>query len=220
MKKDRSDSDRILAEADKQRFDLPESRRIERFRQVTRQRQRGLMVIMEDVHNAHNLAAIARSCDAFGVQQIGAILEDPEHFDPAGTVKITSASASKWLDYQIYQQGSHKALTLLKDQGWHIMATVADESSHSLYDYDFAQYPQLALLVGNERHGLSRTALALADSHVYIPMVGMIHSLNVSVATAIILAEITRQRNASDTDFTLSDAEAEALVYEYIKRDR
>lgn len=220
MPKKRSNSDLLIAQTEAPNDKLPTPRRMARFWDVARNRQRGLMVVMEDVHNPHNLAAIARSCDAFGVQQLAAILDNPEHFDPAGRHNITSASASKWLDYRIVDGGTQHGLQTLKREGWHIMATIANEGALALYEVDFAQLPQLAVLVGNEHAGLSQNAVALADSRVYIPMMGMTQSFNVSVATAIILSEVTRQRNASPQNFRYTEAEAEALVQAYMLRDR
>ena len=192
--------------------------RLERVRYAARQRQRGLMVLMEDVHNPHNLAAIARSCDAFGVQDIGFTATHQNLFDPEQVGKVSSSSASKWLDYHIYTDGTRACLESLKADGWQIVATVATPDAISIYEMDFAQIEPMVLLVGNEHAGLSDEAIALADHHVTIPMRGMIQSLNVSVATAITLAEITRQRDASPQRFTVDDDEAQALLVEFIRR--
>jgi tRNA (guanosine-2'-O-)-methyltransferase len=193
-------------------------RRLRRIIQIARQRQRGLMLIMEDVHNPHNLAAIARSCDAFGVQNLAFTLENNELFDPQHTGKITSASASKWLDYRIFENGTQPALTTLKNEGWHIMATDLMPGARSLYDVDFCAYDRLALMVGNEHAGISPKAREMADSFVKIPMQGMIQSFNVSVAAAIALSEITRQRQTCETDFHLPDDDAEALIADFVLR--
>lgn len=200
------DSDKILAESD------CTAARKARIADVVRNRQRGLMVVMEDVNNPHNLAAIARSCDAFGVQQIAFTLENHDLFDPVEVGRVSSSSASKWLDYRIFEDGTGSCLRTLQAEGWHVAATAMHEAAQPLQSVDFTQVDQLALLVGNEREGLSPTALEMADSHIYIPMVGMTRSFNVSVATAILLWEITRQRNASEYDFTISEGEAARLI--------
>lgn len=195
-------------------------RRRHRIEQVINQRQRDLMVIMEDVHNPHNLAAIARSCDAFGVQTLGFTLENSELFDPSDTGKATSTSASKWLDYRVFEQGTEHALTTLKAEGWHILVTVIDDDAPTLYEADLLQYDKLALLVGNEHAGISPTARRLADSTLTIPMMGMIQSFNVSVATALILYEINRQRRASGDDYGLSETSRAELFSEFVRRTR
>ncbi len=192
--------------------------RREKLRRVVELRQRGLMVVMEDVYNPHNLAAIARSCDAFGVQQITFSLQDQRRFDPRDKGLIVSSSASKWLDYRIFEEGTETCLTTLQAEGWHIMAALAGENIPSLYDVDLTQYDKLAVLMGNEHAGLSQHAGHLADSAVTIPMRGIIESFNVSVATAVILSEITRQRQASEKDFSLPEDELEMLYGEFLRR--
>lgn len=193
-------------------------RRQRRIAETVQQRQRGLMVIMEDVHNPHNLAAIARSCDAFGVQDVSFTVQDHNLFDPKEIGRVSSSSASKWLDYRIFMDGTADAFTTLQAEGWHIMATVAGDDIPSLYDLDLAQHDKLAVLVGNEHTGLSPKAVEMADSHMTIPMRGMIQSFNVSVATAITLAEVTRQREASPRNFAFSDDEIAALMLDFVGR--
>lgn len=192
--------------------------RLEKIINVATHRQAGLMLVMEDVHNPHNLAAIARSCDAFGIQQIAFTMEDEDLFDPIEVGKISSATASKWLDYRIFENGTHDALTTLKNEGWHIMATWVNPEAKSLHEIEFAQYDKLALLLGNEHSGISKTAIELADSYMYIPMAGMIPSFNVSVAAALSLFEITRQRLASEKDFFLPEDEARKLIADFAMR--
>ena len=191
--------------------------RAEKLRAVASQRQRGLMVVMEDVQNLHNLAAIARSCDAFGVQQIGVTVANPANFDPQAG-KAVSTSASKWLDYRLFEGGTAACIATLRAEGWHVMATALREDALDIYEADLAQHEKLALLVGNEKEGLSATAVQLADSVLTIPMLGMIQSFNVSVATALSLYEITRQRRASGRDYRFSDAEAKALLSSFLGR--
>lgn len=193
-------------------------RRLQRVIHTVANRQRGLMVIMEDVHNPHNLAAIARSCDAFGVQDVAFTMENEDLFDPKGVGKIVSASAAKWLDYRVFDTGTHHALTTLKSEGYHIAATWVNPDARDLYAVDFTQYDKLALMVGNEHAGISPAAIELADSAIYIPMRGIIESFNVSVAAAITLAEIVRQRNASETDFLQDDATALDLAHDLVIR--
>jgi tRNA (guanosine-2'-O-)-methyltransferase len=195
----------------------PTASRLERIKHAAYHRQRGMMLMMEDVYNPHNLAAVTRTCDAFGVHDIAYTIEQHDEFDPKQTSIVTSGSASKWVDYRLFETGTVDALNMLHAEGWFV-AAVADDDAVPLYDMDCTQYDQLVLLVGNERRGLSDTAVRMADRKVVIPMLGMIHSLNVSVAAAIMLSEITRQRQASPKRFTISDDEAEALIVNFIHR--
>ena len=193
-------------------------KRLKRVIETASQRQAGLMMLMEDVHNPHNLMAIARSCDAFGVQNIAFTMEDENLFDPKQLGKVSSASASKWLDYHIFENGTREALTTLKSEGWHIMATWVNPDAKSIYDIDFAGHDKLVLMVGNESAGISQAAIEEADSYMYIPMQGMIESFNVSVAAALSLFEANRQRRASEKDFSLSDEALHDLVSDFVVR--
>lgn len=193
-------------------------RRLRRIIDTATKRQRGLMMLMEDVHNPHNLMAIARSCDAFGVQEIAFTMEDENLFDPKQIGKVSSASASKWLDYRIFENGTRNAMNTLKAEGWHIMATWVNPDAKSIYEVDFPQHDRLVLMVGNEHAGISQTAVELADSYLYIPMMGMIESFNVSVAAALTLFEATRQRRASTKDFSLSNEAVHDLVADFVVR--
>lgn len=193
-------------------------RRLKRVIETASKRQRDIMMLMEDVHNPHNLMAIARSCDAFGVQNIAFTMEDENQFDPTQIGKVSSSSASKWLDYRIFEHGTRDALTTLKSEGWHIMATWVNPDAKSIYEVDFTAHDKIVLMVGNESIGISEVAVELADSYVYIPMEGMIESFNVSVAAALTLYEASRQRRVSDKDFSLPDDAFRELVADFVVR--
>jgi tRNA (guanosine-2'-O-)-methyltransferase len=195
-------------------------RRLQRIVETATNRQRGLMVLMEAVKNPHNLAAIARSCDAFGVQHLAYILHKDGLAGALDDGDISSATAAKWLDYRPFEYGTKAALTTLKAEGYHLMATWVNPQATSIYDVDFTQHEKLVLMLGSEWHGLSETAVKMADSHLYIPMMGMLESFNVSVAAALSLFEISRQRRASPKDFSLPEDEGRQLIAEFIRRSR
>lgn len=190
--------------------------RFEKIQRTVEARQAGLMVVMEDVYNPHNLGAIARSCDAFGVQNLVVIFENQDEFDPKEEAVASASSANKWLDYRL-MQGTQESIQALKDEGWYILATVPDRDAPSIYHADLTQR-NLALLVGNEHAGVSPEAQALADSTITIPMRGMIESFNVSVATAILLYEITRQRQVHPENFALDEDATRTLMEELVRR--
>jgi len=190
--------------------------RFEKIQRTALARQSGLMVIMEDVYNPHNLGAIARSCDAFGVQDVTVVFENQDPFDPREEGLGSALSASKWLDYRL-MHGTKSSMGTLKDEGWHVLASIPDRDAPAIYDADLT-HPKLALLVGNEHAGVSDAALQFADQTVTIPMQGMIESFNVSVATAIMLYEITRQRRQSPHDYTLPEDTALDLMWDFSLR--
>ena len=189
--------------------------RAERMRQVAAARQRGLVMLMEDVYNPFNLAAIARTCDALGVQSLGFMCQSRDVFNPQEAGALASRSAAKWIDYTLYEGGTQAVLTRFKSEGYHVVAAVPAPDAVPLTSADLTQ-ERLLLLVGHERRGLSAEAKALADTRVVIPMVGMVQSLNVSVATALVLYEIVRQRGARHR---YTPQEAEALVQRWMTRE-
>ncbi len=191
----------------------PTEARLNKLKRAAQLRQPGLTVVIEDVFDPHNLGAIARSCDAFGVQDLHVIFENSAEFDPKAVGKNSSTATNKWLRYHQHHD-SEMALRSLQAQGWQIVATALDDNAESLYEADFCQ-PCLALLLGNERDGLSQKALDLADRRVTIPMRGIAQSLNVSVTASLFLYEITRQRRSRCPELLQSSEKQAAQTLDY-----
>lgn len=162
-----------------------------KIKAVMARRQKNLTVVIEDIYDPHNAAAIWRTCEAYGVGKVHLIFDKQDPFDPKKVGKSSSATANKWLDFETYFN-TEECLTNLKKQGFKIVATVLNKQAKNLYE--FAWPEKIALLVGNEHSGLSEQAIRLSDYQVYIPMQGMVQSLNLSVATAIFISEIYRCR--------------------------
>lgn len=165
--------------------------RLQKIKNMMAQRQQNLVVVIEDIYDPHNAAAIWRTCEAYGVGKVHLIFDKQDPFDPKKVGKSSSATANKWLDFETYFN-TEECLTNLKKQGFKIVATVLNKQAKNLYE--FAWPEKIALLVGNEHSGLSEQAIRLSDYQVYIPMQGMVQSLNLSVATAIFISEIYRCR--------------------------
>lgn len=167
---------------------MASDRRMEKFRAVLRRRQPDLTVVIENVHDPHNVSAILRSCDATGVMEVQ-LVYDTEEFPDIG--KKSSASAKKWVGRRKFTSVKECYATLRKE-GFAIYATRLSQQSKSLYDLDLTG--KVALVFGNEHRGVSEEAAELADGNFQISMVGMIQSLNVSVACAVSVFEAMRQR--------------------------
>jgi tRNA (guanosine-2'-O-)-methyltransferase len=169
------------------------SRRQERVRSVLERRQPNLTLILENVHDPHNVSAILRSCDAVGVLQVHAVysIEAPP---PGMFARQTSASAAKWVDV-VRHDAISTCVAELRESGFQVLATALGKESRPLHEWDLTR--SVALIVGNEMRGVSDEALTLADGLIEIPMVGMVQSLNVSVASAVCLYEALRQRLAA-----------------------
>lgn len=190
-------------------------RRRQRIEEVARRRQSDLTLIAEQVHKPHNLSAVIRSCDAVGIGTIHAV-------QPTGgvpTYNTTSASAEKWVDVVVHGDVTG-AIKHVRERG---MKVYAAHLSQAAVDYREVDYvAPCAVLLGNEREGVSPTAAALADAHIVIPMLGMVQSLNVSVAAAVILFEAQRQRRAAGRydEPSLTPAELEALTERWLANRR
>lgn len=167
---------------------MASERRVARLEYVLQHRQPDLTVVMENIHDPHNVSAMLRSCDAAGVWE-AQLLYNTDAFPKIG--KKSSASAGKWIERRKFKTVA-ECYGKLRSEGFRIYATRLDERAASLYDLDLTQ--KIALVFGNEHRGVSDEAALEADGLVQIPMYGMIQSLNVSVACAIALYEAVRQR--------------------------
>ena len=189
-------------------------RRVAKLTQVLRHRQPDLTVVMENIHDPHNVSAMLRSCDAAGVLQVQ-LLYTAEKFPRIG--KKSSASAGKWVERRKFQ-AVEECYATLRNEGFTIYATHLDEQSVPVYEVDLTR--KVAIVFGNEHRGVSEAAASLADGNIRIPMVGMIQSLNVSVACAIALFEAVRQRLAGGhydkAKFTEQDLEK--MLEEWLRR--
>lgn len=169
---------------------MKSERRLARLEFVLRRRQPDATVVMENIHDPHNVSAMLRSCDAAGIMEVQ-LLYTREKFPKIG--KKSSASAGKWVERRKFESVKTCFGTLRKE-GYRIYATRLDATAKSLYDLDLTK--KVALVFGNEHRGVSDEAAAEADGLIRIPMFGMIQSLNVSVACAVSLFEVARQRLA------------------------
>ncbi len=166
-------------------------KRISKIRSVLRHRQPDLTIVMENIHDPHNVSAMLRSADAVGVMEVQLVYTH-EEFPKIG-IK-SSASARKWVSRRRFAS-IDECYSSLRSEGFHIFATRFGKESDSLYSLNLTQ--PVALVFGNEHRGVSDEASEKADGNFIIPMVGMIQSLNVSVACAVSLYEAFRQRTVA-----------------------
>ena len=162
--------------------------RLQKIISTATSRQFSLHVVMENIHDPHNVSAIFRTCDAVGVPKIS-LLYTFESFPRIS--KTSSSSANKWIDVEKYND-TKNCYDQLRAQGFKVYASMLNKNAVNIYDIDLTQ--KIALVFGNEKRGVSAEAEKLADETFYIPMRGMIQSLNVSVAAAVTLYEAQRQR--------------------------
>lgn len=161
--------------------------RFHRMKAVLARRQPDLTVLMENVHKSHNFSAILRNCDAVGV--LDAHVVPPQ--EGLNLHQGTSAGTRKWI--RVHRHATVRdAVAHLHGQGFRVLAAHPSPTALDFREVDFTK--PTAVMMGAELDGVSDEGLALADDHVVIPMGGMVHSLNVSVATALLLYEAQRQR--------------------------
>jgi tRNA (guanosine-2'-O-)-methyltransferase len=155
---------------------------------VIKSRQKSLHVVLENIHDPHNVSAIFRTCDSVGIGKVS-LVYNLDEFPKIG--KKSSASAYKWVEKEKHKN-IKECLGSLKKKKFKIFVSSISDDSKSIYDLDLTQ--NVALVFGNEHRGVSSEAESLADEKFIIPMHGMVQSLNVSVAAAVVLYETLRQR--------------------------
>lgn len=187
-------------------------RRTKKVRGVLERRQPDLTLVMENIHDPHNVSAMLRSADAVGIMDVH-LVYTTQKFPKIGSK--SSSSANKWVGRKRYAS-IPECYAELRSRGFQILATRLDESAKQLYEFDLTA--PTAFVFGNEHAGVTDEAADLADHTVYIPMMGMIQSLNVSVACAVTIYEALRQRlSAKRYDVPqLSDLELERLFAEWL----
>jgi tRNA (guanosine-2'-O-)-methyltransferase len=166
--------------------------RAARLERVLRKRQPTLTVVFENVHDPHNVGAVIRSCDAVGVFEVHGIYHGLTEFPDLGAK--SSASARKWIEIHLHQS-VEECYAHLRAKSFRIYTTHMSSDAVNLYDIDLTQ--KVALVFGNEHDGVSEEARTRADGNFLIPQVGVVQSLNISVACAVSLYEAYRQRMAA-----------------------
>ena len=187
----------------------PERR--QRIEAVLEKRQGDLTVILENVFDPHNISAVMRSCDAVGISEIFVLnTKIPRHRKWG---KKSSSSAAKWLLVHQFDD-AQKCFSEVRKRYSRILTTWLGADSVSLYDLDLTQ--PVALVFGNEHTGVSEEIRQMGDGNFVIPQVGMISSLNISVACAVSLYEAFRQRQLADH---YKSRRLSAEQYEKLKND-
>ncbi|KAA8997407.1 tRNA (guanosine(18)-2'-O)-methyltransferase TrmH [Affinibrenneria salicis] len=185
--------------------------RYARIRDMLAIRQPDLTVCMEQVHKPHNISAVIRTADAVGVHQVHAVWPGSR----MRTLASSAAGSNSWVQVKTHRT-VQDAVAQMKTQGMQILATHLSPTAVDFRDIDYTR--PTCILMGQEKTGISQQALALADRNIIIPMVGMVQSLNVSVASALILYEAQRQRQLAGMyqreNSLLDEQEQQRLLFE------
>ncbi len=162
-------------------------RRFDRIKNVLNCRMNNLTVLVEAVNKPHNLSAILRTCDAAGVFEANFICKKKE----VKTFNSTAQGSQKWVKLNNHET-SISAISELKDKGFKLYGTTLNKKSIDYRNFDYSE--NTCFVLGAEKWGLSDELISKVDESIFIPMSGMVQSLNVSVAASILLFEAVRQR--------------------------
>jgi len=157
---------------------------------VLQHRQNDITVVMENVQDPHNISAVMRTCDAVGIQDIYILNTKIARHKKWGAK--SSSSADKWLTIHQFEN-VNECFDELRKNYKKIVTTHLSSDAVSVYDIDFTG--SIALVFGNEHEGVSDEVRALADGNFIIPQMGIIESLNISVACAVSIYEAFRQKH-------------------------
>jgi len=163
--------------------------RSERLNAVLEKRQPGITVMLENVSDPHNISAVMRTCDAIGIQDIYVLNTVIQRHKKWGAK--SSSSAAKWLTVHQFTDVKTCFEAIRKNYS-KIYITHLSSDAVDLYDLDLTE--SVALVFGNEHAGVSEELISLCDGNFIIPQVGIIKSLNISVACAVTLYEAFRQK--------------------------
>lgn len=187
------------------------AQRYARIRAMLAARQHDLTVCMEQVHKPHNVSAVIRTADAVGVHEVHAVWPGSR----MRTMVSSAAGSNSWVQVKTHRTIAD-AVTHLKDQNMQILATNLSDKAVDFREIDYTR--PTCILMGQEKTGITQAALDLADQDIIIPMIGMVQSLNVSVASALILYEAQRQRQNAGmylrAESTLEFSEQQRLLFE------
>jgi tRNA (guanosine-2'-O-)-methyltransferase len=196
-------------------------KRLDKFHAVVNRRQPDLTVVLENVTDMHNIGAVIRTADSVGIGEVF-ILNTDEHLQTK-FVKIgkrTSMGSGKWVEAH-YFTDAEACFEKLRSKYSKVLGAMLGEGVSDFYQVDLTE--PVALFFGNEHRGISAVSQPLLDGKFAIPQVGMAESLNVSVACAVTLYEVFRQRNAKgfyEEPYRLSEAARAALFDIYFEKHK
>lgn len=161
--------------------------RQERIEEAFKKRKADFALILENLSEDQNISAIIRTAEAFGVGKVYIVYQDKKpHLS-----KNISSGASKWLEIEYFTEIT-ACIAKLKQADFKIYGALVDPQANILWEANFSD--KVAILVGNEAQGMSEVSQKLVDQNLYLPMIGLTESLNVSVSAALFLYEAFRQK--------------------------
>jgi tRNA (guanosine-2'-O-)-methyltransferase len=189
---------------------MPTKKRMDRMLEVLSKRQNDIVVVLENVHDPHNVSAVLRTCDAIGILDIYLIYHSGQKFPQLNNK--SSGRVRKWMMVHKFTSVT-ECFAELKSKGFSILSTYVGNGTKSVYNVDYTQ--KVAFVFGNEHEGVTNEVLDSSDSKIVIPQVGFAESLNISVACSICLYEAFRQKNiAGHYDIPKLDSSEQKMILE------
>ena len=185
------------------------------FNKVLADRTRHFTVVLENIYQAHNASAVVRTCDIFGVQDIYTI----ENNYVNKVSRHVAKGSQKWLNFHRFKEDTDNTKNCLEDlrsKGYQIIGTTPHADSSLLADFDVTK--KSAFIFGVEKEGISEYVKENADGFLKIPMVGFTESLNISVAAAIILQDVTTRLKKTAIDWQLSEEEKRIIYLDWVEK--
>jgi tRNA (guanosine-2'-O-)-methyltransferase len=185
-----------------------------KFETLIQHRTRHLTVVLEDIYQPHNAAAVLRSCDCFGIQDVH-VIENQNKFEANPDVELGSA---KWITLHKHnskQENTADCIASLKKDGYKIVVTSPHKNDCTIEELDITH--KTALFFGTEMRGATPVAFEQADAFVKIPMVGFTESLNISVSAAVTLYTLVSRLKKSDVKWGLSSSEIQDILLQWLR---
>ncbi len=184
---------------------------------VLNERTRHVTVVLENIYQSQNSSAVIRTCECMGLQDVH-VIEDKSKY---AVNRRVLKGAHKWTNIVHHQPKEGDAtlhcFTKLKSEGYKILVADPSEQGISIHDVPIDE-SKLALVFGNELHGVSETAQLHADQKIKIPMFGFTESLNISASVAICLSSLITRLHASENEYGLCAEERERIQLEWYRK--
>jgi len=188
--------------------------RLKKFDDLIQHRTRHLTVVLEDIYQPHNAAAVLRSCDCFGIQDVH-VIENQNKFEANPDVELGSAKWITLVKHNAKEENTADCIASLKKNGYKIVVTSPHKNDCSIEELDITN--KTALFFGTEMRGATPVAFEQADAFVKIPMVGFTESLNISVSAAVTLYTLTSRLKKSGINWKLSEKEMEEIKIQWMR---
>lgn len=201
-------------------FKMLSESRLQKLKDVVRKRQWDLTIILENVHDPHNLGAMLRSCESIGIPEVYILYTEDSHNSARYIGRNATSGVGKWIKPWFFDD-LELCMSAVQSRYQKILTTHLYDGATSIFETDLTQ--SMAILLGNEKMGVSKEAMQFSDGNILIPIHGMAESLNVSVACSLIVFEAMRQRMVAgryDLPFDLNHELQASAWQEYLQQAR